>query len=47
MTTYGYVWVSSADQCEDRQMIAMQELNIPPTQIYIDKISGKDLSKVR
>jgi hypothetical protein len=30
MATYGYIRVSSADQNEDRQTIAMNELAIPP-----------------
>ena len=45
MNTYGYVRVSSTDQHEDRQTIAMSELNIPPHCIFIDKISGKDFDR--
>ena len=45
MTTYGYVRVSSADQNEDRQMMAMDELKIPTEQIYMDKLSGKDFQR--
>jgi DNA invertase Pin-like site-specific DNA recombinase len=45
MTVYGYVRVSSADQNEDRQLIAMSELKIPPGQIYADKMSGKDFER--
>lgn len=45
MSTYGYVRVSSRDQNEARQMIAMQELNIPTENIYIDKLSGKDFNR--
>jgi len=33
------------EQNEDRQIIAMFELNIPPSQIFIDKISGKDFER--
>ena len=43
--TYGYVRVSSADQNEDRQMLAMSELKIPAKQIYMDKLSGKDFNR--
>ena len=43
--TYGYVRVSSTDQNEDRQLIAMQEQEIPPDNIYIDKQSGKDFER--
>ncbi len=42
---YGYVRVSSTDQNEDRQMAAMSELAIPPENIYIDKLSGKDFDR--
>lgn len=42
---YGYVRVSSADQNEDRQMIAMSEAGIPDGQIFIDKVSGKDFNR--
>ncbi len=42
MNVYGYVRVSSVDQNEDRQMVEMRKLNIPPKHISIDKQSGKD-----
>ena len=45
MNVYGYIRVSSADQNEDRQLIAMNELNIPQNQIFIDKQSGKDFDR--
>jgi len=45
MAAYGYVRVSSADQNEDRQMIAMGELNIPSEFIFMDKQSGKDFDR--
>ena len=45
MATYGYVRVSTADQNEDRQMMAMDELKIPAEQIYMDKLSGKDFQR--
>jgi len=37
--------VSSADQNEDRQMLAMHELHIPPDRIFMDKLSGKDFNR--
>lgn len=37
---YGYVRVSSKDQCEERQIIALREFRIEDKNIYIDKISG-------
>ncbi len=45
MTTYAYVRVSSKDQNEDRQMLAMSELKIPVEQVYVDKQSGKDFDR--
>jgi DNA invertase Pin-like site-specific DNA recombinase len=42
---YGYIRVSSVDQHEDRQLIALRELGIPEKQIYIDKQSGKDFNR--
>ena len=45
MTVYGYVRVSSADQCQDRQMIAMDKMGIPPERIYTDKLSGRDFRR--
>lgn len=42
---YGYVRVSSKDQNEERQMIAMSEKGILPANIYIDKQSGKDFNR--
>lgn len=43
--TYGYVRVSSTDQNEDRQMIALSTCNIPQKNIYMDKQSGKDFNR--
>ena len=45
MAIYGYVRVSSIDQCEDRQILAMHELKIPTEHIYMDKLSGKDFQR--
>ena len=45
MKTYGYIRVSSTDQNENRQLIAMNELQIPIENIYIDKQSGKDFNR--
>lgn len=42
---YGYARVSSADQNEDRQMIALAEANVPPAHIFTDKQSGKDFDR--
>ena len=45
MNIYGYVRVSSTDQNEDRQLVAMTELQIPAERIFIDKLSGKDFHR--
>ncbi len=45
MKTYGYIRVSSTDQNEDRQMMAMQDVRISPDRLYIDKQSGKDFNR--
>lgn len=42
---YGYVRVSSKEQNEDRQMIALAEVEVPEKNIYIDKQSGKDFDR--
>ena len=44
---YGYVRVSTKDQCEERQLIAMQEFGVPETNIFLDKLSGKDFERPR
>lgn len=45
MAVYGYIRVSSADQNEDRQMIAMSNFQIPAKHIFMDKQSGKDFER--
>ena len=45
MTIYGYVRVSSTDQNEDRQMAAMQKKAVPPQNVFVDKLSGKDFKR--
>ena len=42
---YGYVRVSSRDQNEERQMVAMRNYQVPEDQIYIDKASGKNFDR--
>jgi len=42
---YGYVRVSSADQNESRQLMAMKERSIESEDIYMDKLSGKDFHR--
>lgn len=44
-TIYGYVRVSTKEQNETRQVIAMNEFGIPSDNIYIDKQSGKNFER--
>lgn len=45
MSTYGYIRVSSRDQNEDRQRIALHEVGVPDENVYMDKQSGKDFER--
>ncbi len=42
---YGYARVSTREQNEDRQMIAMQQFGVAQTHIFLDKQSGKDFNR--
>ena len=42
---YGYVRVSSRDQNEERQMIALRQLAVAEKNIFMDKQSGKDFER--
>ncbi len=42
---YGYIRVSSTDQNEDRQVIALREKKVLEKNIYMDKQSGKDFNR--
>lgn len=42
---YGYVRVSTKEQNEQRQMIALEEFGIEKKYIYMDKQSGKDFER--
>jgi len=44
-TVYGYVRVSSQDQNEERQLIAMKEKRVDAGHTYVDKQSGKDFER--
>ena len=44
---YAYIRVSSQEQNEERQMIAMRELHVPEENIFMDKQSGKDFNRPR
>ena len=43
-TVYGYIRVSTKEQNEDRQRIAMEEAGVPERNVYMDKQSGKDFN---
>ena len=45
MSEYGYVRVSSTDQNEERQLLALAERGVPEKNIYVDKQSGKDFAR--
>lgn len=45
MAKYGYVRVSSTDQNEDRQIVALNKYNIRHENIFIDKQSGKNFER--
>ena len=45
MNIYGYVRVSSTDQNEERQMIALQKATVSTKNIFMDKQSGKDFDR--
>ena len=43
--TFGYARVSTREQNEDRQIIALREASVPEQNIFIDKQSGKDFKR--
>ena len=43
--TYGYARVSSSDQNEARQLIALQDAGVPEKRIFVDRRSGKDFDR--
>ena len=45
MNTYGYIRVSTKEQNEDRQRIAMAECGVAENNIILDKQSGKDFER--
>jgi len=42
---YGYVRISTREQNEERQLIAMQNFGVPDCNIFLDKQSGKDFHR--
>lgn len=45
MCKYGYIRVSTREQNEDRQVIALTEAGVNQEQLYMDKQSGKDFNR--
>lgn len=45
MSSYAYVRVSTQEQNEDRQMAALNDLEIEEENIYVDKQSGRDFNR--
>lgn len=45
MSTYGYARVSSMEQNEDRQMLALKTAGVAKKNIFLDKKSGKDFER--
>ena len=44
-SVYGYARVSSVEQNEDRQLIALENVGVAKRNIFIDKQSGKDFNR--
>ena len=42
---YGYARVSSKEQNEERQLIALREFGVPLEGVYADKLSGKNFER--
>ena len=42
---YGYIRVSTREQHEDRQIIALREMAVPEANLFMDKQSGKDFER--
>ena len=44
-TVYGYARVSTKEQNEDRQVLALRDVPVEEKNIYVDKISGKNFER--
>lgn len=42
---YGYIRVSTKEQNDDRQVIALQKAGVPTAHIYVEKSSGKNFER--
>jgi len=45
MEIFGYCRISDVSQHEGRQILAMNELHVPPLNVFVDKQSGKDFDR--
>lgn len=45
MNTYGYIRVSTRDQNEARQLIAMREFGVASQNLFVDKQSGRNFDR--
>ena len=44
-TIFGYIRVSTKEQCEERQLIALRDFPVQDDKIFMDKLSGKDFNR--
>lgn len=44
-TIFGYIRVSTKEQCEERQVIALHDFPVQDDNIFMDKLSGKDFNR--
>ncbi len=44
-SVYGYIRVSTKDQNEDRQRIALAGFPVPEKNVFMDKLSGRDFNR--
>lgn len=44
-TIFGYMRVSTKEQCEERQLIALRNFPVQDDKIFMDKLSGKDFNR--
>lgn len=44
-TIFGYIRVSTKEQYEDRQLLALRHFPVRDDRIFMDKLSGKDFNR--
>ena len=45
MSVYGYIRVSTREQNDDRQWVALRQAQVPAQNVYVDRQSGKDFQR--